>query len=486
MNFSSSLFLLYFLPVFLLVYFISGKRFIKIITIGASLIFFAWGAPSFLFLLLASVIIDFHLAHVMHASTGKPRKTMLVFLLVLNIGLLGYFKYTGFFLSQFNQILSWFKLSGVEVFGVMLPVGISFIIFQKISYLIDVYRGTAVPAKKLSDYTLFILFFPKILAGPIVRYNDFSSGLSDQKKYSAIEDRLTGFFRFSLGLAKKVMIANVLGGFADEIFATEANLLNTKTAWLGTLTYSFQIYFNFSAYSDMAIGLSRMIGFRLAENFNNPYVSVGITGFWKRWHITLGTWLRDYLFLPLAYTFSRRMPKDKYLGVKTDHWLYIFATLLTMVICGFWHGAGWTFILWGFYHGSLLALERLFLMRLLKKSGRIPAIAFTFLAVIVGWVLFRSESVSYAIDFYSVMFSFNNRAADFMITPQLTILLITSGIFAFAAIFKKVERWQMRIFTGINSLTGLIILTISSVLLFILGLSQVTATGFNPFIYFRF
>ncbi len=486
MNFSSSLFLLYFLPLFFLIYFITGKRFNKKIILVASLVFFAWGAPFFLLLLFTSVIIDYYLSGVMHASTGKARKTMLFFLLVINIAILGYFKYMSFLISQFNEILNWLKFTNLELFEVLLPIGISFIIFQKISYLIDVYRSTAAPARSLTDYMLFILFFPKILAGPIVRFNDFTSGLLHQNIYSKMEDRLTGFFRFSLGLVKKVMIANVLGGYADEIFSTETSMLNTTTAWLGTFAYSFQIYFDFSAYSDMAIGLSRMIGFRLTENFNNPYVSVGITGFWKRWHITLGTWLRDYLFLPSAYAISHRMPKEKYLGINTNNWLYIFATLITMIICGFWHGAGWTFIVWGFYHGLLMAVERLFLMRLLKKSGRVPSIIFTFLAVIIGWVMFRAESVEHAIDFYTMMFSLSFQTKDFIITPQLIVLLIITSIFTFSAIFSGIEKWQMKIFTEINSLTGLIILNLVGVLLFILGLSQVTATGFNPFIYFRF
>ncbi|MBE0661424.1 MAG: MBOAT family protein [Bacteroidales bacterium] len=486
MNFSSSLFLLYFLPAFLLVYFLLGSRFRNVFTLGASAIFFFWGAPSFTFLLIVSILIDYYLSGAMHAASGKPRKTLLVFLLLLNLSMLLYFKYTGFFIVQFNMMMGWLGLPRMPLLNVILPLGISFITFQKMSYLIDVYRGTTQPAEKLRDYALFIFFFPKLLAGPIVRYKEFAPRIAERKEFSGFEERLTGFFRFSLGLAKKVMIANVLGGYADEIFATETFLLNTKTAWLGAIAYSFQIYFDFSAYSDMAIGLARMIGFNIKENFNNPYISVGITEFWKRWHITLGTWLRDYLFLPVAYALSRRMPENKYLGLKTDKWLYIFASLITMLLCGFWHGAGWTFILWGLYHGVFMSVERLFLTKLMKKAGRVIAVFFTFFVVTLGWVIFRADSLTHAVEIYSLMFSLNFQVVDFLITPQLIVLLIVSTVFSFWALAPGIEKWQMKIYTGIRTTNGLIAITVSAFILFIMGLSQVTASGFNPFIYFRF
>jgi len=486
MNFSSSLFLLYFLPGFLITFFLIGSAYRKLFTTLASLAFFFWGAPSFTFLLLASVLVDYHLAAAMHTSTGKARKTLLIFLLLINIATLLYFKYTGFFIVQINEIVTSLSFHPLKLLEIALPLGVSFITFQKMSYVVDVYRRTAEPAENLIDYALFILFFPKILAGPIVRYKEFAPGISGGMKNPAYEDRLTGFFRFSLGLAKKVMIANVLGSYADEIFATETFLLNTKTAWLGALAYSFQIYFDFSAYSDMAIGLARMIGFNIKENFNNPYISSGITEFWKRWHITLGTWLRDYLFLPVAYTLSRRMPANEYFGLKTDKWLYIAASLITMLVCGFWHGAGWTFIIWGLYHGIFMTIERLFLARLFKKSGKVVAAVATFLIVTISWVIFRAESMECAREFLQLMFSVTRRSVDFIVTPQLIILLFASAFFSFWALIPGIEKWQMQVFTGIRSTTGLVLITVCSAILFIIGLSQVTATGFNPFIYFRF
>jgi alginate O-acetyltransferase complex protein AlgI len=486
MNFSSSLFLLYFLPAFLVIYYLIGTKLRNIFTIGASIVFFFWGAPSFAFLLIASILIDYYLAGVMHAATGKHRKTMLFFLLLFNLAMLLYFKYTGFFIVQFNEMLDWFNLPPLPLINIIMPLGISFITFQKMSYLVDVYRGTSEPAERLRDYALFILFFPKILAGPIIRYKEFAPRIASRKEFSGMEERLTGFFRFSLGLAKKVMIANVLGGYTDEIFATESIFLNTKVAWLGVLAYTFQIYFDFSAYSDMAIGLARMIGFNIKENFNNPYISVGITEFWKRWHITLGTWLRDYLFLPVAYALSRQMPENRYLGVKTDKWLYISASLVTMLVCGFWHGAGWTFIIWGLYHGVFMSVERLFLTKLMKKAGRIASAMFTFFVVTIGWVIFRAETTDHAFEIYNLMFSMNRQVVDFMVTPQLIVLLIVSAVFSFWALAGKIEKWQMQLYTGIRSTGGLIAITLAALFLFILGLSQVTATGFNPFIYFRF
>lgn len=486
MNFSSGLFLQYFLPVFLVVYFLLGAKLRNRFVLGASLVFFFWGAPLFTFILLGSIIVDHYLAGVMFASEGKHRKTLLLFLLIANLSMLIYYKYTGFFIEQFNVLFNIFSLPDLPVLKIILPLGISFITFQKISYLIDVYRGTIEPAEKLRDYALFILFFPKILAGPIIRFKEFAPRIDRRKEFSGLEERLTGFFRFSLGLAKKVMIANVLGVYADEIFATETFLLDSKIAWLGALAYSFQIYFDFSAYSDMAIGLARMLGFNIKENFNNPYISVSITEFWKRWHITLGTWLRDYLFLPLAYAFSRRMPENRYAGMKTDLWLYMFASIITMLVCGFWHGAGWTFILWGLYHGIFMAIERVFLMKALKKTGKIFSAIFTFFLVTLGWVLFRADSVGHAFEYYAQMFSFTAKNIDFIIRPQLVILLLIAAFFSFWALLPNIEKLQMRLYTGVRSIWGLMVITLAALVLFIIGLSQVTATGFNPFIYFRF
>jgi alginate O-acetyltransferase complex protein AlgI len=270
MNFSSGLFLQYFLPVFLVVYFLLGAKLRNRFVLGASLVFFFWGAPLFTFILLGSIIVDHYLAGVMFASEGKHRKTLLLFLLIVNLSMLIYYKYTGFFIEQFNVLFNMFSLPDLPVLKIIMPLGISFITFQQVSYLIDVYRNTCEPARKISDYALFVLFFPKILAGPIVRFKEFYPQLADRGQMSGMDDRLRGFFRFSLGLFKKVMIANALGIYADDIFATAPFLLDSKTAWLGALAYSFQIYFDFSAYSDMAIGLARMMGFHISRKLQQP------------------------------------------------------------------------------------------------------------------------------------------------------------------------------------------------------------------------
>ncbi len=486
MNFASSLFLLYFLPVFLGIYFLSGKVWRTRVLLIAGSVFFFWGAPTFFFILIASVLADYFLSDIMAQATGKPRKRLLVLLITLSVATLFYYKYTNFFISNINFFTSLIKLPAIPALDLLLPLGISFITFQRISYFVDVYRGTTAPATKLRDYALFILFFPRILAGPLVKYADFSAQLSNQAAKADIEERLRGFFRFAVGLVKKVMIANVLAVYADEVFSTEVHLLSTPVAWLGALAFTFQLYFDFSGYTDMAIGLARMIGYKIPENFNNPYISTSVTEFWKRWHITLGQWLRDYLFLPVAYAFSRRWPNERYAGLKTDHWIYISAALTTMIICGLWHGAGWTFVIWGAYHGLLLALDRLFLLKLLKPAGRVPSILITFTIIVVGWVFLRSESIAYATSFISLMFGFVTRPTDFIIDQQLIVTLIFATMFAFFGFRKAIEKWQMHLFTSVNSNTGLILITVSGIILFVMGISHVTAQGFNPFIYFRF
>ncbi len=486
MVFSSSLFLLYFLPAFLVLYYISPAKARSYILLGASLFFYAWGAPVFVFILIASIVANFFLGNTMHAAEGKKRKRWLTGLIVFNLGLLVYYKYTGFFIEQFNALTSVFGLSEVPVLKVLLPLGISFITFQQISYLIDVSRRTSAPAKTLTAYALFVLFFPKILAGPIIRYKELAADKAVEKQTVNVDDRLSGFFRFSLGLAKKMLIANVLGQHADEIFATDPQLMSAQMAWTGSLAYTFQIFFDFSAYSDMAIGLARMAGFNIKENFNNPYISAGIIEFWKRWHITLGTWLRDYLFLPVAFALSKRMPNDRYFGVKTDHLLYASASIVTMLLCGFWHGAGWTFILWGLYHGILMTLERRYMVKTMKKMGRPFTALITFVLVHFGWVLFRADSTEHALSFYGRMFAFGGQGTSYFIDKQFAVMLVLATVFSFWALLPGVEKWQNKLFSSEKSLGAISLMTLLALIMFVISLAAITSTGFNPFIYFRF
>ncbi|MCX6287340.1 MAG: hypothetical protein NTY96_09505 [Bacteroidetes bacterium] len=310
MAFSSSLFLVYFLPAFLIILLLLNRKYKNYWILFASIAFYAWGAPMFVIVLLASVLVDFYLLRWMSIKEGETRQLLFWVSLVLNLGLLLYFKYMNFFIEQLDILFGHFGANPSPWIKIALPLGISFITFQKLAYTLDVYKRQFTPFEKLEQYAMYILMFPQLLSGPIVRPKEIALQISDRRVNENIDDRLTGFLRFAIGLGKKVLIADVLGEQVNVIFAMNSLQLSSGLAWIGAIAYTFQIYFDFSGYTDMAIGIARMMGFRLPENFNSPYVSGSITEFWKRWHITLGSWFRDYIFLPLAYSTSRKLPKD--------------------------------------------------------------------------------------------------------------------------------------------------------------------------------
>lgn len=472
MVFSSSLFLLYFLPVFLLFYYFADVKYKNYVALAASVFFYAWGAPTFIFIVAGSIVVDFFAVKEMHQSTGRKKKLLVAFSVVLNIGLLLYFKYANFFVENFNVMLEAFGGKPAEWTKVALPIGISFFSFQKMTYAVDVYRKVHAPLKRMSDFALYILMFPQLIAGPIVRFNEIADQLEDRRYNENVDNRLTGFFRFALGLGKKVLIANVMGEYADSVFALEPSAMTTATAWMGVIAYAFQIYYDFAGYSDMAIGLGRMIGFDFLENFNNPYISQNISEFWRRWHISLGRWMRDYLYIPLG---GNRVSKRRmYLNL----W-FVF------LISGFWHGAAWTFVIWGAFHGFFLIADRLFLLKFYSKIGKYPAIVITFVITLVGWVFFRAETLPYALDFIGRMFSFTAGPAVY-ISQKVWIILIIGAFFGFWGAFGKVEQWQMKLFAKKQQLSTLVVMTLASVVLFTLSLAAITSSGFNPFIYFRF
>ncbi|MHC1708606.1 MAG: MBOAT family protein [Bacteroidales bacterium] len=486
MIFSTSLFLVYFLPFFLLIYYLADPRYRNLYVIIASTLFFAWGAPVFVFILWGSVLFDHYWNLWMDKKEGKKRRTLFTILIIIHITLLLYFKYVNFFIENINEVL---KITGpqeIKWTRILLPLGISFIVFQKISYTIEVYRRHHPPAQDLGAYAYYILMFPKLLAGPIIRYKEMSAGIEQGIHTIGYDERLNGFFRFCIGLAKKVLIANVLGETVDQVFALKPAELGTPLAWLGALGYTFQIYFDFSGYSDMAIGLANMMGFRFGENFNNPYVATSITEFWRRWHITLSNWLRDYIFLPVAYNASRKWKKGRYFGVKTEQWLYLSATTVTMMLCGFWHGAAWTFILWGFYQGLIMILERLFLLKFYKRTTTYLGWILTFVFTVMGWVIFRSKDVSSGLAYIREMWSFQLNIPEFLITPKFITMLLLAVLFSFPAIIPSVEKWQMRMFSPNHKNTHHLLMTLAAVILFIISISAITASGFSPFIYFRF
>ncbi|PLX00548.1 MAG: MBOAT family protein, partial [Marinilabiliales bacterium] len=431
MVFSSGLFLLYFFPVFLLLYFLADKKYKNIFTLLASLFFYAWGAPDFVFIVAGSILIDFFLVRFIPESTPARKKLLLGISIAMNVGLLLYFKYANFFVENVELLLgiedsSWTKIA--------LPIGISFFTFQKITYSVDIYRGVHKPLNRIWDYTLYILMFPQLIAGPIVRFNEIADQLVDREKQETAENWFLGLFRFSIGLAKKVLVANVLGAQADEIFALQGAELSTATAWIGIVAYSFQIYFDFSGYSDMAIGIGRMIGFKFPENFNNPYISQNITEFWRRWHITLGRWMKDYLYIPLG-------------GSKVSQGRMYFNLWIVFLISGLWHGASWNFVLWGAFHGFFLILDKLFLIKILSKAGKLFSIVFTYLVTLVGWVLFKADDMSLsAYAYLKKMFSFDNTNFNIEYDKQFIVLLIIAAILSFAAYTDKIKNLQDYLF----------------------------------------
>ena len=403
----------------------------------------------------------------------KHKKLYTILALSINLGLLAYFKYFNFFLDNINTVLIGDKHEAISFMRVALPIGISFFTFHEMSYIIDVYRGVKPPMKNIVNYSLYILFFPQLIAGPIIRFNEISDQIIDRKEQETIDNKLAGFFRFIIGLAKKVLIANVIGLEADRIFAMDLNMLNTPLAWIGVLAYSFQIYFDFSGYSDMAIGIARMLGFVFPENFNNPYISQSITEFWRRWHMTLSRWMRDYLYIGLG---GNRVSKNR---------LYLNLWIV-FLLSGLWHGADWNFVVWGTYHGLFLIADRIFLGKILIKIGKFPAMFFTFVLVLIGWVFFRVENISQAFAFIVKMFSFNLKEANLNLDNRFYFILMLAAVFSFVRAFTFGKWLEERIYTTKFTLSGTMGMTFLCIILFILSVGCITSSGFNPFIYFRF
>ena len=474
MVFSSSLFLLYFLPIFLIIYSLIRTDYKNYIVLLASILFYAWGAPQFLFILLGSTIIDFYLVKKLAATTDEStRKALLITSITLNLGLLLFFKYANFFVDNVNSALLSAGVETIEWTYVVLPIGISFYTFQTLTYSIDVYRKQYEPLNRVTDYLLYIMSFPQMIAGPIVRFSTIRHQITERVETS--HDKLMGFYRFSIGLGKKVLIANVMGQQADLIMDGNISSLSSGEAWVGILAYSMQIYFDFSGYSDMAIGLGRMIGFSFPENFNSPYTATSISDFWRKWHITLGDFMREYLYIPLGG--SRVESKSR---------LY-FNLWLVFLLSGLWHGASWNFVVWGAYHGLFLILDRLFLRSLLSKSGQVVSTLVTLFIVVIGWVFFRLDTLSDAFNYIGQLFSFNQVSFDAPIVPMFFIMGMLAIVFSFINAFKIGKMMENYLFFKDDySVVAYSLNTIVSILLFLICVSSVTSSGFNPFIYFRF
>jgi alginate O-acetyltransferase complex protein AlgI len=473
MVFSSTIFLLYFFPLFLLVYFLSPPRARNYVLLAFSILFYAWGAPEFIFILIGSTLVTWYIVRAMHrAGTGKQKKWLLIATLLLNVGILLYFKYANFFMENFNDVLRSFGAGNLKWTAIALPIGISFYTFQSLSYCVDVYRGVRAPLKKPTDFLLYIIMFPQLIAGPIVRFNTIAEQITDRT--SGGSDRILGFYRFTIGLAKKVLIANVMGKYADLYMSGNLLHLSSTEAWLGLLAYTFQIYFDFAGYSDMAIGIGRMLGFSFPENFNNPYTSRSITEFWRRWHITLSAWMRDYLYIPLG-------------GSRVNTRLRLFMNLwIVFLISGLWHGASWNFVLWGAYHGLFLVLDRLFLKKLLDRAGKVVPTLFTFLVAVLGWVVFRLETFDQAKIYYGRLFAFDFQPVEVIHKLDMVIIMAIAFMFSFITMTGFGHKLERKVYYDPYTKSRYIIMGAVVAVLFMLSVGSIAATGFNPFIYFRF
>jgi alginate O-acetyltransferase complex protein AlgI len=484
MVFSSILFLFWFLPVALAVYYLTPARWRNTSALAMSLVFFAWGAPQFVFALVGGCTVDYFAAHWLPKGecSDRTRRFVLAGALSVNVGMLLYFKYANFFVAQLNATLSAMGIGAIAWADVALPIGISFVTFHRVSYLVDVYRGVTPPARNWRDYLLYIALFPQLIAGPIIRYHDVAEQIRSRNYNASLF--LDGAWRFALGLGKKTLLANPFGQLADILFGTPVSDLGTLAAWAGALAYSFQIYFDFSGYSDMAIGLGRMMGIRFLENFNFPYISRSITEFWRRWHISLGNFMKEYLYIPLG-------------GNRVAPWRAYLNLWIVFVISGFWHGAAWTFVAWGSYHGLLLTIEH-FIRN--KRGGKFApsrvCIPLTFVLVCIGWVFFRSDTIGHAFNYLGVMFSVSAPSVtasaallDNLGDPRMILALVVGVAAAFAPLFRLdrvLGEWTEPVAPAGGSLSFLGARFVATLALALFSCAAVVNGGFNPFIYFRF
>ena len=481
MVFSSTIFLFFFLPLTLLAYFVVGPRGRNAILLAASLLFYAWGETVYLLVMLFSIAANYLFGLLIDQARQRGRRGRLafVFAVATNLGLLGFFKYANFFVDNLNQLLQVLGVAPVEVGRVHLPIGISFFTFQALSYIIDLYRDETRVQRSLLNFALYKALFPQLIAGPIVRYRDVAREI--EQRTVSLHDFAGGVQRFIIGLGKKVLIANVMGRAADTIFATPAETLPATLAWTGAIAFMLQIYFDFSGYSDMAIGLGRMFGFHFLENFNYPYIARSVREFWRRWHISLSTWFRDYLYIPLGG--NRHGP------VRTGANL-----LLVFLLCGLWHGASWTFLIWGVYHGIFLVLERVPAVR--RLLDRLPAPlqhAYVLLVVLVGWVFFRADTFAHALAYLEAMVDFSRpplfNSQLFLALNNEFSLTLAAAVIGSTPVFMLLQRWRTgRPIVPAPAMRWLAATAQVGSLGFVLvySIAAVLGGAHNPFLYFRF
>ncbi len=480
MVFSTSIFIYLFLPITLIIYYLAPKKGKNLIILLSGLLFYSWGEPIYVIVMLISTMIDYFAGLIMNHFEGRkvPRRICLIVSIVMNLGLLGIFKYSGFIAENINAIAGTqlIDINNMNFFGIeylpmnMLPIGISFFTFQSMSYTIDLYLGNVKVQKNPISFAAFVTLFPQIVAGPIVRYDDVAKELDDRS--ITIDLIYDGIIKFIIGLSKKVLIANSIGALWTSIKATDIANVSVVSSWLGILAFTFQIYFDFSGYSDMAVGLGKMMGFNFPKNFDYPYLSKSISEFWRRWHITLGAWFKSYVYIPLG-------------GNRKGMARTIFNLAVTWFLTGVWHGASWNFILWGTLYGVVIILEKLFLGKLLDKIPDIFGHIYTMLLVILGWVLFDTADLPTAGAYIAKMFGFGGGAfidstamyqiATYGITFIICIIGCTNLPKLAVEALKKKSAVLVN-YGGIAVITGM----------FIICAAYLVDQTYNPFLYFNF
>ncbi|MCI4679215.1 MBOAT family protein [Rhodoblastus acidophilus] len=491
MVFSSPIFVFLFLPLTGILYFLAPRRARNAILLLASIVFYAWGEQLFVFVVLASVAVNWLLGLLLEWFRGRTASRLLMAgAVIANIGLLGFYKYSGFFVAQFNSLTAMGGWPAVNFNAPHLPLGISFFTFHALSYVIDIYRRDAKAQKNPVDFALYLAFFPQLIAGPIVRYHDISDQLTGRKE--RFDLAVSGAERALAGFGKKILLANPLGEIADRVFSLPHDQLGVGVAWLGVAAYALQIYLDFSGYSDMAIGLARLFGFNFLENFDYPYRSRSIQEFWRRWHISLSNWFRDYLYIPLG-------------GNRVVEWRVWFNLVFVFLVCGLWHGANWTFVVWGALHGLFLVIERAGFGKVL---ARLPSAISWFYATAVvtfAWVFFRSDDLGAAWTFLAALAGRGASgsgvvSAGEMIDLQLVVTFALGAAASLGAFTWLTADWRLRakqsrgeIHPGIDTLRigseGTTILVVRLGLLVAIAVfacARMATGAYNPFIYFRF
>lgn len=466
MVFSSTIFLCVYLPLVLLGYYICPKKGRNLFLLIVSLVFYAWGEPKYVFLMIFSILVNYIFGRLMDKNRGRQKrmKLMLVLSVVIDLGLLSVFKYTDFIITNVNAIFG----SSFDLLNIALPIGISFYTFQAMSYTIDVYRDDVRVQKNLIDFGMYITMFPQLIAGPIVRYADVQDQLAERSVTTA--DFSEGVMRFVVGLGKKVLLANQMGAVWSEIYALGGDV-SALMAWTGAIAYTFQIYFDFSGYSDMAIGLGRMFDFKFPENFRYPYQSVSITDFWRRWHITLSTWFKEYLYIPLG-------------GNRCGLARQALNLLIVWSLTGFWHGAGWNFVMWGLYYFVILFIEKLFLLKALDKLPKLFRHVYALLLIVIGWVIFASDDVSVLLPYLGSMFGANGAVGGMDVYTLFTkaVLLIICCV----ASTELPKRLFLSATGAMNEKAAFTIKSVMTIALLALSMILLIGDSYNPFLYFRF